>query len=261
MPLSAQDRINIEKIVEILRDCHRVFFITGAGISADSGLPTYRGIGGLYNTKETDEGIPIEIAISGEMMAQNPSIPWKYLLHIEQSCRSATFNRAHEIISFMQNEFENVWVLTQNVDGFHRKAGSKHVIDIHGDLSEIYCMLCGFSKEIDDYSSLEDIPPRCEKCDSLMRPNVVLFGEQLPSGKCEMLMNEWQEGFDIVFSVGTTSIFPYIAQPVLYAKHSGIPTVEINPGETNVTNIVDFKISGKAAETLDALWDTYQNIS
>lgn len=261
MALSAQDRVNIDKIGRILIECHRVFFITGAGISADSGLPTYRGIGGLYNTKETDEGIPIEIAISGEMMEQNPAIPWKYLAQIEQSCRSATFNRAHKIIAEMEGEFEDVCVLTQNIDGFHRKAGSKNVIDIHGDLNELYCMSCGFSKEIDNYNCLLEIPPRCAKCDSLMRPKVVLFGEQLPSDKCDMLMNEWQVGFDVVFSVGTTSVFPYISQPVVYAKHSGIPTVEINPGETHVTNIVDIKINGKAAETLDAIWDTYRKSS
>jgi len=257
MTLTERDRDQIEKVVLILGGCRRVFFITGAGISADSGLPTYRGIGGLYNEAKTDEGIPIESAISGEMMENRPEITWKYLAQMEQACRGATFNRAHEVIAEMQDEFDAVWVLTQNIDGFHRRAGSKNVIDIHGDLRELTCTDCSFTMVVNDYSGLE-IPPRCPKCDDILRPDVVLFGEQLPFDKCDLLMKEWENGFDIVFSVGTTSVFPYISQPVFFAKHKGIPTVEINPDETVVTHAVDFKISGRAAESLDSLWQSYQ---
>jgi len=244
----------IEKVVSLLDKARRIFFITGAGISADSGLPTYRGIGGLYNTNTTDEGISIETALSGKMMEEDPAVTWKYLAQMEEACRAATYNRAHEVIAKMESVFEEVWVLTQNIDGFHQAAGSANVIDIHGDIHKLICMECGYNKEVKDYSALDEIPPRCPDCGGIVRPGVVLFGESLPQDRCEILMCEWQKGFDIVFSVGTTSVFPYIAQPVMEAKRRGIPAVEINPGETGVSHIVDIKIKGKAAEILDEIW-------
>ncbi|MFC1528744.1 NAD-dependent deacetylase [Candidatus Latescibacterota bacterium] len=247
---------NIEKVADKLHDCRRIFFVTGAGISSESGLPTYRGIGGLYETTATEEGVPIETVLSGEMMESNPDMTWKYLNLMEKACRSATFNRAHKVIAEMEDTFESVCVLTQNIDGFHRAAGSRNVIDIHGDIHDIVCPGCGYRIEVEDFSGF-DIPPLCPECTKVLRPDVVLFGETLPGNKCEKLMKEWEKGFDIVFSVGTTSVFPYISQPVLYARHNGIPTVEINPGETGVTYAVDIKISGKAAETLDEMWKRY----
>ena len=259
MSLSQTDVDKIRLAAELLHDCQRLFFITGAGISADSGLPTYRGIGGLYNNQATDEGIPIEDAISGEMMESNPAVSWKYLAQMEEACRGASFNRGHEVMAEMQEAFEEVWVLTQNIDGFHRAAGSKNVIDIHGDIHVLACTICDHRETVEDYSGLGSIPPKCPKCGCVVRPEVVLFGEQLPGDKCELLMSEWQNGFDIVFSVGTTSVFPYISQPVSYAKYHDIPTVEINPGDTSVSHIVDIKIAGRAAESLDELWRLYRD--
>jgi len=256
MALSPADKERINRVTALLRSSSRIFFITGAGISADSGLPTYRGIGGLYNNKATDEGIPIEDALSGDMMVENPALTWKYLAQMEQTCRDATCNRAHEVIAEMEQAFESVWVLTQNIDGFHRRAGSRNVIDIHGDLHGLVCMSCDYRCVVEHYGGME-IPPLCPKCGSIMRPDVVLFGEMLPLDKCDMIEKVWREGFDIIFSVGTTSVFPYIAQPVMLARRMGITTVEINPGHTEVSGIVDIRICGKAAETLDGIWNRY----
>ena len=255
MALSQTDMDKIKKIAEILHDSKRVFFVTGAGISADSGLPTYRGIGGLYNSNITEDGLSIEEAISGEMMRLNPRIPWKYLALIEKACRNVTFNRGHGVIAEMQRFFE-VWVLTQNIDGLHRKAGSKNLIDIHGDLWDMVCTGCGFDYRVESYEGL-DIPPYCKRCGGIIRPDVVLFGEMLSEEKCETISEQWQVGFDVVFSVGTTSVFPYIAQPVYFGRQYGIPTIEINPGETQVSDCVDIKIPGKAAETLEAIWSEF----
>jgi len=257
MSLTQPDRDKINEAAALLENCRRVFFITGAGISADSGLPTYRGIGGLYENQHTDEGIPIESAISGEMMEARPEISWKYLAQMEAACRGASFNRGHEVIAEMQDMFE-VWVLTQNIDGFHRNAGSENVIDIHGDIHTLVCTECEWRETVPDYGGIESYPPRCPKCNSVVRPEVVLFGERLPEDRTETLMTEWSTGFDIVFSIGTTSVFPYIAQPVSYAKYHGIPTVEINPGDTSVSHIVDIKIPAGAAETLDELWKVFK---
>ena len=259
MPLSPQDTVKIKTVAATLKQCNSVLFITGAGISADSGLPTYRGIGGLYNDKTTDEGIPIEVAISGEMMRKKPALVWKYIYQIESACRGAKFNRGHEVIAKVENSLERVWILTQNIDGFHRDAGSKNIIDIHGDIHQLICINCGRRSRVEDFSNLK-IPPFCPDCSNIIRPEVVLFGEILPEDKIRLLTEELHKGFDIVFSVGTTSVFPYIAQPVIQARHYQIPTVEINPGQTQVSHIVDIKIAAGAAETLDAIWKKYQNL-
>jgi NAD-dependent deacetylase len=259
MSLTTQDNEVIDAVIDRLRTAERVFFVTGAGISAESGLPTYRGIGGLYNSGRTPEGLTIEEALAGDTLRLNPTLTWKYLHQIEESCRGARFNRAHAVIAEMQDEFDQVTVLTQNIDGFHQAAGSRSVIDIHGELHDLECMDCDWETTVPDYGVLERFPPVCPSCGGVVRPQVVLFGERLPSGKVEMIMEEWQQDFDIVFSVGTTSVFPYIAQPVMYAKSNGIPTVEINPGDTHVTNLVDFKVASGAAETLDELWRRYRS--
>ncbi|MFH1355307.1 MAG: Sir2 family NAD-dependent protein deacetylase [Candidatus Omnitrophota bacterium] len=199
----------IEKVCGVLRDAKSILFITGAGISADSGLPTYRGIGGLYNGKETEEGIPIETALAGETLRTHPEITWKYLSQIEQGCRNAKFNSAHEFIARLEQQFERVWVLTQNIDGFHRQAGSKNLIEIHGDIHRIFCEKCGWMRQICDFTQIS-IPPYCPECNKIARPKVVFFGEMLPQEEIETLDRELKKGFDVYFSIGTTSVFPYI---------------------------------------------------
>ena len=250
------DSTLVARIVEELRRARRLLFITGAGISADSGLPTYRGIGGLYNDRTTEENFSIETALSGSMLAANPAITWKYLHQIENSCRGARFNDAHAIIAEWQDQFE-VCVLTQNIDGFHRDAGSRNLIEIHGDIHDLYCTRCNYTATVPDYSGLE-MPPSCPRCHALVRPRVVLFGEVLPPHAVQHLYAELDQGFDLVFSIGTTSVFPYIAGPVVQASQMGVPTVEINPTDTHVTRFVDYKLASGAAASLRAIRHAYQ---
>ena len=254
--MNAPDSITVARIVAELRRARRLLFITGAGISADSGLPTYRGIGGLYNNQTTEENFSIETALSGSMLEANPAITWKYLHQIENSCRGARFNEAHAIIAELQDRFE-VCVLTQNIDGFHRDAGSRNLIEIHGDIHDLYCTRCNYAATVADYSAL-DFPPSCPDCHALVRPRVVLFGEVLPSHAIQQLYQELDEGFDLVFSIGTTSVFPYIAGPVVQASQMGIPTVEINPTDTNVTRFVDYKLDSGAAASMRAIRAAYE---
>ena len=185
----------IKKIVGWLVGAKSVFFVTGAGISADSGLPTYRGIGGLYNEAVTDEGIPIETALAGATIATRPEITWKYLGEIEKKCRGAKFNRAHEVLALMEKRFQRTWVLTQNIDGLHRAAGSKNLIEIHGDFHKLLCPACGWKAVVQGYSKI-NIPPLCPRCEHIVRPEVVFFGEQLPSRELsilyEQLRKEWK---------------------------------------------------------------------
>ncbi len=243
----------IKKVAGLLKKAQSILFITGAGISADSGLPTYRGMGGLYEDDATEDGIPIETALAGETLRKKPEITWKYLSQIEKRCRGARHNRAHEIIAETERHFERVWVLTQNIDGFHHAAGSKNVIDIHGDMHDIRCERCGWKTRVEHYDGLS-IPPRCPECHAIARPDVVFFGELLQSRKVELMEREVGQPFDIYFSIGTTSVFPYIQHPMALASRLQRPTVEINPGKTGISGWVDTQIPLGAVEALDAIW-------
>lgn len=247
----------IGDIVQTLRQAESILFITGAGISADSGLPTYRGIGGLYDVEVTDEGYPIEEVLSGTMFYRRPELTWKYLAQIAAAARGATFNRGHEVIAEAERVFPRVWTLTQNVDGFHRQAGAQRVIEIHGNLHFLQCEPCGKTIEVVDLDDWE-IPPRCPDCHAILRPQVVLFGEMLPEAAMEILDRELARGFDVVFSVGTSSVFPYIQMPIVAAKGWGATTVEINPSTTPISGIVDHYLPMRAAEALDTIWDRFQ---
>src|SRR5262245_27275172 len=255
-PLSPPASETVGHIVERLLSCRSVLFVTGAGMSAESGLPTYRGVGGLYNSGETTEGLAIEEMLSGEMFRTRPEWTWKYLRQVEEACRGATFNRGHAVLAEMERHFPRVWTLTQNVDGFHRSAGSRNIIDIHGDLREIRCTKCPHRVAVADYTGFADLP-RCSQCMGILRPDVVLFGEQLPEDRVRQMKNQLREGFDIVFSIGTTSVFPYISFPVELAVQREKPSVEINPDTTRVSGLVTYRLALGASVALDEIWTRY----
>lgn len=243
---------SINQIAARLDRAQRVLFITGAGISADSGLPTYRGVGGLYNGNDTEDGMPIEDALSGDVFAAQPEVTWKYLLQIERNCRGAEPNAAHRFIAALERRLSGVLVLTQNVDGLHRQAGSRNLIEIHGGLRNLHCTICDFGTIGQDYAQLA-MPPRCPHCSAIVRPDIVLFGEALPAGAIDRLFAEMQRGFDMVFIIGTSAVFPYISQPVEWAAQCGIPTVEINPVRTHLSEIVDFQLPLGAVGAMNAI--------
>ena len=247
----------IEQIADLLARSESALFVTGAGVSADSGLPTYRGIGGLYEDAVVEEGLAIEDALSGEMFRRDPSLSWKYIHQVEQACRGARHNRAHEVIAELEKTMPRVWVLTQNVDGLHQRAGSQKVIPVHGNVHDLRCTQCPWRATVKDFSELSAIPPDCPQCAGVVRPDVVLFGEMLPGAAIDDLGRELGRGFDVVFSVGTSSLFPYISEPVIAASRRGLPTVEINPGTTDVSPFVTHHVRDRAAPALAAIWDAY----
>jgi NAD-dependent deacetylase len=235
-----------------------VLFVTGAGISADSGLPTYRGIGGLYDVDPTEEGLAIEEVLSGHMLRRRPELTWKYLAQIAMAARGGTFNRGHEVIAEMERHFPRVWTLTQNVDGYHRLAGSENVIEIHGNMSSLSCMRCPYRQTVGDDEMIE-LPPRCLDCHAILRPDVVLFGEMLPEEAISRMRRELDTGFGAVFSVGTSSSFPYIQEAVMMAARAGAPVIEINPAETVLSPHIDYRLPLGAAAALNAIWTRFQD--
>lgn len=246
----------IAAAAERLADARSILFVTGAGISADSGLPTYRGVGGLYDDADTEDGLPIEVCLSGTMFRKQPARTWKYIRQIERACRGAAPNVAHHRIAELERTRERVWVLTQNVDGLHAAAGSKQLIAIHGDVHSLRCTACRWRDRVEDYSAFDqlDDAPRCPSCDAVIRPEVVLFGEMLPGLEIQRLQSELARGFDAVISIGTTAVFPYISAPVLHTKESGGLTIEINPGTSEVSELVDFHLRTGAAAAMQALY-------
>ncbi|TNE92093.1 MAG: NAD-dependent deacylase [Deltaproteobacteria bacterium] len=236
---------------DFVRRADRILVVTGAGMSADSGLPTYRGVGGLYEDADTPEGLAIEDVLSGTMLHANPALCWRYIREIEEACRGAGHNAGHTALVALE-KYAQVVVVTQNVDGFHRDAGSSTVLELHGNLRRLYCVSCRRGESRRDFDGLP-IPPHCPYCGGLLRPDVVLFGEMLPSDTVNRFYMELGLGFDLVLSVGTSSLFPYIAEPVIRARQEGVPTVEINPGDTTVSRFVRVHWRERAAVALPAL--------
>jgi len=243
MNISPEEKKLIKKAVGLISKSKRILFVTGAGISADSGLPTYRGVGGLYNNRNTKNGIPIEQALSGEFINSRPDISWSYISQIEKKCRGTIPNRAHLVIAWLEKIGKKICVFTQNIDSFHQQAGSSKVIDIHGDIHKLKCVSCDWHLKVKDYRKIKIFPPPCPKCGAYLRPDVIFFGETLPIDKLERFQRELSKGFDLYLAVGTTAVFPYILEPLLHAKRTGMPLIEINPGCTNLSSIADIKIS------------------
>ncbi len=247
----------IARVAQLVKAARRIVFFTGAGISAESGLPTYRGIGGLYNDITVDEGLPIETVLSGTMFGQAPEITWKYIAEIERACRGAGANDAHRAIAALERAVD-VCIITQNVDGFHNAAGSSNVIELHGNLGKLACTECGDEVQVESYAGLQ-VPPRCRHCNGILRPMVVLFGEMLPDAAIQRYDIELTRGFDVFFSVGTTAGFPYIFEPIAAASRRGITTVEINPDQTPLSNFVAHRFDSGARTTLEAIAEHVQN--
>ncbi|MGQ0530895.1 MAG: SIR2 family NAD-dependent protein deacylase [Panacagrimonas sp.] len=254
MSLTASSTQGISEAAEALRRARRVLVITGAGMSADSGLPTYRGIGGLYESDITEDQVAIETALSGQMLRARPELTWKYLLQIESACRDAKPNAGHRALAQMEGLFRSFTVLTQNIDGFHAQAGQRAVIEIHGNMHRLLCTECQRQWQVLNYAGLA-LPPRCEDCHGPVRPGVVLFGESLPPAALQQLDRTLMQGVDAVISIGTTAVFPYISSPVIQAARVGVPTIEINPGLSEISEIVKYRIAERAALVLPALLD------
>lgn len=248
----------LQPAIHALRQARRVLVITGAGLSADSGLPTYRGIGGLYNGNTAD-GVPIEQALSGPMLRQNPALCWRYLAELGRACLGAHPNAAHFAIARWQQARDGVWVLTQNIDGYHRAAGSppERLIEIHGQLSPLFCQGCGAESPELAAHLHRPLPPRCSHCEGVLRPPVVLFEERLPEAAIHALYEELAIGYDAVVTLGTTASFAYIAEPVLQAQARGGFTLDINPMPASLGFGVDCQL---AMSALDAIPEIVSHI-
>lgn len=240
-------------LLDFLPRVRSVGAITGAGVSAESGIRTYRGQGGVYDDPEL--GDQTVEALSGEMLATDPDRTWTTIAGMARQSKGAQPNPAHHALVEIENKVERFALLTQNVDPLHQLAGTKNIIPIHGDLFATRCLECNDRGRLEreDFETME-AAPRCQACGGLLRPGAVLFGETLPLEEALRMRQEFVDFVpDLVLVAGTTALFPYIQQPVLLARQAGRITVEINPERTLLTDVVDFFLQGRAGTLLPQL--------
>jgi len=235
---------------DALRTVRSVGAITGAGVSAESGIRTYRGRGGVYD--DPAEGDRTVEALSGPTLRADPDRTWRALVRMARESRDARPNAAHRALVEIEARVERFVLLTQNVDGLHQAAGSRNVIAIHGDLLATTCLSCGQEGRLgrEELGRLEGAPA-CFACGGTLRPRVVLFGEMLPQRELLRLEAELlKHPPDLLLVAGTTALFPYIQYPVLLARQAGRLTVEINPEPADLSEVVDWSLRGRAGELL-----------
>ena len=237
-----------DSLIDTLKNSESIVFFTGAGISAESGIATFRGKEGLWNKFK-----PEELANFDAFM-RNPELVWEWYNYRRRIVHEAKPNAAHLTIAEMQNHFKDVTVVTQNVDNLHRRAGSKKIFELHGNIEKNYCINCkkDFNEELDFSSGV----PKCD-CGCLIRPGVVWFGEFLPEdqylGGEKAAMNA-----EVFFVVGTSAVVYPAAGLVYTAKASGATIVEINIEETEISSSVNYSYFGKAGEILPKIFEEYK---
>lgn len=219
----------------------RVVVLTGAGISAESGVPTFRGEKGLWKKFKPEELATFDAFIS------NPQLVWEWYEYRRKLVSEVKPNPAHYSLADMQRYFKNFHLITQNVDGLHQKAGSTGVIELHGSIKRNKCISCNTRFEELELPS-EEVPPKC-KCGGLIRPDVVWFGEMLPAEAINKAFG-LSSASDIFFSIGTSSIiYPAAALPQI-AKKAGAYLVEVNLERTELSKLADEVYTGKAGEIM-----------
>lgn len=241
--------IQIEKgLIDKLAASDSIVFFTGAGISSESGIPTFRGKDGIWNKLKPEELANFTAFI------KNPGMVWEWYNHRKKIIHEAKPNAAHITIAEMQNHFNDVSVITQNIDNLHRRAGSKKIYELHGNIERNFCINCKkfYNEELDFSHGV----PECE-CGGLIRPDVVWFGEYLPED--QFLGGEKAAiTSDVFFVVGTSAVVYPAAGLVYTAKQSGSTIVEINIEETPLTSIADYSYFGKAGEILPSILEKYK---
>ncbi len=224
----------------------RISVVTGAGVSAASGVPTFRGAGGLWKHYR-----PEELA-TPEAFTREPALVWEWYDWRRQRIASCRPNRAHEILAAWSHRYPSLHLLTQNVDGLHERAGTRNVTRFHGSIWELRCWArCAAAPPgwVDDTAPFPRLPPRCPHCGGLARPGVVWFGEPIPAPVLDVAARAVT--CDVFLVVGTSSVVYPAAGLVEEARLRGAFTAEVNPETTPVTGRLDLALQGPAETVLN----------
>jgi NAD-dependent deacetylase len=235
----------IDSVVGWIRAAARVVVLTGAGISAESGVPTFRGAGGLWRQFRAED------LATPEAFARNPQLVWDWYLWRRQRIAAAVPNPGHHAIAAMQMARTGVMLLTQNVDGLHQRAGAEVAAELHGNLWRVRCAArCGVGFE-DDHQAPPRTTLKC-RCGAWLRPDVVWFGEALDAEALDAA-GDAVENAQVVLIVGTSAVvYPVAALPAI-ARRRRARIVEINVDETPISANADAVLRGPAGEILPAL--------
>jgi len=234
-----------EALIQALHESKRVAALTGAGVSQESGLRTFRDPQtGLWAQHK-----PEDLA-SPEAFCRDPKLVWDWYAWRREALKGVRPNGGHYALAELERRLPAFTLITQNVDGLHRMAGSQNVLELHGNIQRVRCSICGTFAE--DWQEPENEVPRCEVCGGFLRPHVVWFGETLPRAELETAV-EAARSSELFFSIGTSGIVQPAASLAYAARNRGAKLVEINPEPTPLTPKVDFFLQGKSGELLPAL--------
>jgi NAD-dependent deacetylase len=234
-----------EDLVAALQSAERVVVLTGAGISAESGVPTFReaqtGLWAQYD--------PRELATPQAFML-NPRLVWEWYDYRRSLIQKAHPNLAHYALVDLEQHLPTFLLVTQNIDGLHWRAGSRDMVELHGNIARTKCFDEGHM--VNWWPETDDVPPRCADCGGYLRPDVVWFGEGLPE---HALRSATQAAVmsDIFLCIGTSAVVYPAAELPLIAKRNGARVAEINPHQTAISLMADWSLRGKAGEILPAL--------
>ena len=239
--MNSDEKVKI--CVDRLKYSKKIFVITGAGVSAESGIPTFRGKDGYWKNQS-----PQKLA-SPEGFAEDPKLVWEWYDYRRRLIKGCEPNPAHYSLSKLERKYDHFLIATQNVDGLHQRASSLNVVEIHGSIWEVKCTKDG-RVEKNTETPLKELPLRCS-CGALMRPNVVWFGETLPEKQLKEIYDFIKTGdVDFTFVIGTSALFYYIIDWAQTVKNYGSFLVEINLDNTAISSIADIVFLNQAGVIL-----------
>jgi NAD-dependent deacetylase len=232
-------------MLDRLMQARSVVAFTGAGVSAESGVPTFRSPEGIWAKFK-----PEELASMGGFM-RNPELVWEWYAHRKRIMRKVRPNPGHEALARLERLVPRLTVVTQNIDGLHHRAGSSAVLELHGSIERNYCMACGRRHSNEEVLAGTGVP-HCLQCGGMVRPDVVWFGEQLPEEEWEGAVRV-SGAADVFYSIGTSAVVYPAASLPLVALDAGAYVVEVNPEPTPLTQKVHEFLQGAAGAVLPAI--------
>jgi NAD-dependent deacetylase len=237
-----------DNVSQKLINSKKIVFVTGAGISQESGIPTFRGKDGHWRKHD-----PMKLATINAFF-DDPNLVWEWYEDRRKNILTAKPNEGHFAIANME-KFRDVTVLTQNIDGLHQRSGSTNVLELHGSIIRIKCTVCDFSDSITQ--NFESLPPKCT-CGKMLRPDVVWFGEGLPDAVWKNAIGE-ASTCDIMIIVGTSLVVSPANTLPIYAKQNDATLIEVNPEKTVMSNDMDLSIQATSASMLPKILSILKN--